>query len=279
MKNRARQSGITLTEVTFVTAIAAMLMVLGLPAVRMFSDSLASVGDGRAMISAAMASARALAAREQKYVGIRFQTAYDADGPLEASQYMIFIIHDYKQLGLVNGFRAVEGLEPIKLPDGIGVMDLHVRNDLADEKDSADSRIALDTDIDDEHELRDTKTFSIIFSPAGKLVIHKVRVRNRDGINTPLANSDALIDSKDDIFNSKGNVENNVAGMFYQDDYANLGLGEEYSRRSFIIYDRRDFKQVDSSERYSQFLERLKKFMIYINPYTGLMLENYVESN
>ena len=99
MRNRAKQSGITLTEVTFVTAIVALLTVLGLPAVRMFSDSLSSVGDGRAIISAAMASARAIAAREQKYVGIRFQTAYDADGPLEASQYMIYIIHDYKKVG------------------------------------------------------------------------------------------------------------------------------------------------------------------------------------
>ena len=276
MKAKLKQSGLTLTEMTVTVAIVALLGALSTPAIRTFFDSMASSGSTRAMISAAMASARAIAAREQKYVGIRFQTAYDENGPLEASQYMIYIVHDYKKMGLVNGFRAVEGLEPIRLPDGIGVMDLHVRKSLTNEANSEDRRIALDTDIDDDYELRDTKAFSIIFSPAGKLVIHKVRVRNRDGDPTP----DNPDDSRDDTFNSIINIRDNDTGMFLQDQYADMGLGQEYSRRSFVIYDRRDFRNVPSDSRYTDFIEHLEdKFMIYINPYTGLMMENYVQSN
>ena len=39
---------------------------------------------------------------------------------------MIFIVHDEPKNmgGLANGFRAVEGLEPMKLPDTMGVIDL-----------------------------------------------------------------------------------------------------------------------------------------------------------
>ena len=104
-----RSSGLTLTEMTVVIAVVALLTVLSLPAVRSFFASLANSGNARPMISAALSSARAIAAKEQRYAGIRFQTAYDpSKSALDAPQYMIFIVYDYDNTGLANGFRAVE---------------------------------------------------------------------------------------------------------------------------------------------------------------------------
>ena len=73
------------------------------------------------LVSAALASARAMAAKEQHYAGIRFQQ--DSTG----NQYMIFILHDFEKTGLSPGFRAIEGIKPIKLPENSRVMDLRVR--------------------------------------------------------------------------------------------------------------------------------------------------------
>ncbi len=113
-------------EMTVVVAAVALLAVLGLPAISAFLNSLASSGPTKAMISAALSSARAIAAKEHRYAGIRFQKAYDPKGPLEAVQYMIFIVHDVAKTDRANGFRAVEGLEPIRLPEAVGVMDLRI---------------------------------------------------------------------------------------------------------------------------------------------------------
>ena len=92
MKAKSRQSGLTLTEMVVVIAIIALLVGFGVPAGRTFINSFETESGTRSMISAALASARAVAAREQKYAGIRFQKAYDPAGLLKAPQYMIFIV-------------------------------------------------------------------------------------------------------------------------------------------------------------------------------------------
>jgi Tfp pilus assembly protein FimT len=253
MKAGTRQSGFTLMEQTVVVACIAILIVLGLPAGRAFVKSFESQGSTRAMISAAMASARAIAAKEQHYTGIRFQQKYQQDG--KGCQYIIFIVHDFDNTGLANGFRAVEGIEPIKLPETVGAVEV----------------VGSDSDIDDDDEVTDKTTFSIIFSPSGKLVIHEVRVRNRDGKYQP---SNPL-ESQDDIFNSPENIKDHNIGMFIQDDYADRGLGAEPSRNSFIIYDRNIFEKLNESRRWSDYLEHLDVTgnRVYINPYTGTMIE------
>lgn len=276
MKTRYKQSGRTLAEMTVVIAAIVLLGSFGLPAVRSFLDSFESGTGTRSVISAAMASARAVAAKEQRYAGIRFQKAYHPDGPLKAGQYMVFIVYDFDKTGLVSGFRAVEGLEPIKLPDSVGVMDMRYRPDLLSPP--GDGFIDNDVEISNLDMLRDTTAFSIIFSPSGKLVIHDVQVRNRDGYVDSAGNTNI---SYDDIFNKKAQVEAGI-GMFYQDDFfgvwwspfPNLGLGPEESRRSFIIYDRLEFKRAyDRGQAYSGYLVKLVPEMIYINPYTGIMIE------
>ena len=198
--------GLTLTEMTVVVASIVLLAAIGVPAVRVFIHSFESESGTKNMISAAFASARAMAAQKQRYVGIRFQKAYCPKGPLKADQYMIFIIHDAQIRA--NGFRAVEGLKPIKLPDSIGIREVAGGPD-------------------------DT-TLSIVFSTSGKLVIHEVRAMNKDG---------RLDDSsEDDIFNTLAKITHptNPRGMFVQDG------GDRPSQNSFVIYNKTQSEQVQT---------------------------------
>ncbi len=247
MKVKARQSGLTLMEMTVVIAVMALLAVFGLPAIRALVNSFESEGGAKAMISASLASGRAIAAKEHHYAGIRFQKAYDPNDPdpLNAPQYMVFIIHDTKIKPEKPGnlsCRVVEGIKPIKLPDSLGVMEV----------------VGDDDEINENDELIDKTTFSIVFSPSGKLIIHNLWARNRDG---ETGNA-----SKDDIFNTETNVENGI-GMFVQDKTDDI----EPSRRSFIIYNKSEFNKVDESKRWSDYLKYLE--VIYINPYTGTMIK------
>jgi prepilin-type N-terminal cleavage/methylation domain-containing protein len=262
----SRQAGVTLVEMMVVVTIAALMVGLTIPAANMLLNSFESESGAKSIISAAMASARAIAAKEQRYAGIRFQKRYDPNNPdpLNESQYIIFIVQDPNIMAY--GFRAVEGIQPIKLPDSIGVMDLLYRSDLVTGSNP-------DVNFANFNVISDTTTFSIVFSPSGKLVIHDVRTRNRNG--TPKYPTFAD-DSLDDIFNTLTRINDSVnpTGMFCQDDYfiapTNFGLGPESSRNSFVIYDTKKLKQTDTNLRWTNYLSQLKRF--YINPYTGTII-------
>jgi hypothetical protein len=288
MSVKNRKCGLTLMEQLVVIAAMVVLAAISLPAVRAFLQTFESADAARTMISSALASARAIAAKEQRYAGIRFQKAgYYGDltigaendkDLMRASQYIIFIIHDFDATGLKPGFRAVEGIEPIKLPDSVGVMDLKIRT--SDEDDISNyTDIDSDEEISQAMDLRDTTTFSIIFSPQGKLVVRDVRVRNRDNKRKP-DNFDQ-IESLDDIFNSAENIFQFQTGKFVQDDYAYLGLGQEPGRRSFIIYEKEKLQEAyQQNVPYSGYLEELAlNKEIYINPYTGTMINSQKRVN
>lgn len=258
MSNKRRQSGLTLVEVTVVVVVIAVLTSLSMPAIRGLIGSIASRGSEKSMIAAALAAGRAIAAEKQRYAGVRFQQ--DSDG----NQYMILIVNEEpkKMNGLTVGFRAVEKQKPVKLPENIGVMDMRLG--------VGNKEIVLDADISLDWQFTDTTTFSIIFSPSGTLVIHDVRVRNKDGVYQPDNDGGTDKVSMDDIFNSPYNIANYQIGMFIQDDYAALGLVQETSRREFVIYDKDELGKAGAGNRWSGYLVGLK--VIHINPYTGRII-------
>jgi prepilin-type N-terminal cleavage/methylation domain-containing protein len=281
MRNKRRQLGVTLVEMMVVVAIAALMVGLTIPAANMLLNSFESESGAKSIISAAMASARAIAAKEQRYAGIRFQKRYDPNNldQLNVSQYIIFIVQDPNMDHASGfGFRAVEGIQPIKLPDSISVMDLTIVTQRNKQHPDNPTQLSIDdpvlgnSRINDVFELLDTTTFSIIFSPSGKLVIHGVWVRNKNGISDYPSYPEQ---SYDDIFNKKSRVDAGLA-MFYQDDYwgdnayPNIGFGPEPSRNNFVIYDTKKLKQTDTNLRWTNYLYLLKRF--YINPYTGTII-------
>ena len=252
-------------EMTVVVSIVALLAVLAMPAIRALIGSFETSGGAKCMISAALSTARGIAAKEQHYAGVRFQKAYNPDdpnNPLSAPQYMIFIVHDAQMPSSdspVNGFRAVDNLQPIKLPESIGVMDLRY------DPGSGDGTVDDNVEAGNQNVIRDTTSFSIVFSPSGKLIIHDVYVINRDGKKT--SNT-----CKDDIFNTLFNVTNGI-GSFIQDKEF-TGLRQEPSRNRFIIYETEKFRQAyDVRRAWTDYLSRAAvEGMICINPYTGTII-------
>jgi type II secretory pathway pseudopilin PulG len=297
MKTKMKKSGITLMEMIAVVAAVAILTLLSMPAIRSLRKSLISEGAVRSLINSTLASARAMAAKKRCYVGVRFQTAYEYNGDasdlgnenalyahdvLNAKQYMVFIMHKRKKTNdLLKGFWVLEGVKPIKLPGNFGVMDMRLRthtgNTDYEARTAGDEPIGSDAKIDEDNELQDTTTFTIIFSPSGKLVINEIRSRNKDGWYKTYHK-----DSTDTIFNklefvraievNSKYVKNRA--MFLQDDYAPMGLGQEISRRRFIIYEKDKFKQVyENGSAYTDYLKDLwDTKQIYVNPYTGQLI-------
>jgi type II secretory pathway pseudopilin PulG len=263
-----RTIGLTLIEMTLVIATIALMVGLALPAVKGMIHSFQSEGAARSMISAALNSARTMAVTRQRYVGVRFQNVCTSDDPLDqlkglldAPQYLVFIMYEERKAmdNMSNGFHAVEGLAPIKLPDTIGVMDL--------------TKVADDMTIDTLPELNDATAFSIVFSPSGRVVVQDVRVRNREGYFQPDNTPGSGKASMDDVFNSTTNIIQYQCGMFIQDDYTALGLTGEPSRTSFVIYDRSIFRRVfERRTAWTQYLKDLKSRSLYVSPYTGRLM-------
>ena len=139
MRNKQKQSGISLTEILVVISIIAIMMSVSVPAAKKLIESFESGTGTRQLINAALSNARAIAVRNQTYAGVRFQQ--DTNG----NTYLIFIVHDKEATGFANGFRAVMGRKPMKLPEDVIV-----------------------------------PMTSVVFSSSGKLTIHDVRVRNKD---------------------------------------------------------------------------------------------------
>lgn len=288
-----RTTGLTLIEMTLVIATMAIMAGLAVPAMRMLVKSFQSEGGTISMVNAALNSARGMAVSRQRYVGVRFQKLCTSTNPadplkglMDAPQYMIFIMHDPapKPPGtdLANGFRAVEGLEPVKLPASMGMIDLSLIQVGAN-----GNNAIIDGNIDEPRELCDVTTFSIVFSPAGKLVVQPVRTRNHDGQYRPNNSTGSTSTSMDDVFNSAENICLFRQGMFLQDDYSprknrsgngqsdilDYGLGEESSCTSFAIYETPLLRVAyDKKMAWTDYLGRLAARAFYVSPYTGNLI-------
>jgi prepilin-type N-terminal cleavage/methylation domain-containing protein len=246
------KKGFSIIELLVVMAVIAILVGLAIPAINAMQKSFASTG-AEGMIGTALSTARTLAISRGQYAGVRFQKAGDPNNALKANQYMIFIIYDEDMSTLSDEFRAIEGYKPIKLPENMGIIDMN--------------KITKDSDIISDPCVIDATAFSIIFSPAGKLVIHDVQTRNKDG------EPNGYTDSNDMVFNTleKITLTTDPAGQFVQDDYPNLGLDKEQSRNQFVIYDCEKFGKLGANKRYTNYLKNLK--FIYINAYTGEIIK------
>jgi len=156
-------------EILVVVSIMAILMGIAIPAAKSLMASFESGTGVRQLINAALSSARAIAVREQTYAGVRFQQ--DKDG----HTYIVLIEHDPDPspngTGLANGFRAVTGRKPMKLPE--------------------------ETTLNGVSKLTGP---SVVFSPQGKLTIHPVRTSTQDGTA-----------GNDTIFNTQANVDAGIA--------------------------------------------------------------------
>ncbi|MCK4960319.1 MAG: prepilin-type N-terminal cleavage/methylation domain-containing protein [Planctomycetes bacterium] len=283
MNRLKRKAGFSLSELLVAMAVIMVLAGVAVPTIRHLIDAFESPKSIKNLVGAALANARAMAIRDSSYVGVRFQRAYDPQNPanpLKWPQYMVFIIHDEPVTDKANGFRVMAGRQPIKLPKSMGIMDLMVRYDVVAAV-TIDDRPLIASHLNDDPGvanidpgganrcLTDTSCFSIVFSPAGKLVIHDVWVKNKQPKSLWTANAN------DSVFNTMDAV---IAGdaMFRQDYYPPYGLGQEASRNNFLIYDIAEFEKirVTTSMTYSDvanarlaYLESLSR--VYVSPYTG----------
>ncbi len=125
----------------------------------------------------------------------------------------------------------------MKLPENIEAMEI----------------VADDTEIDDEAKVLDKTTFSIVFSPSGKMVVHLVRVASNN--------------VKDMVFDQMPHQY----AMFQEDSDGTPPYKQEPSRRMFLIYDAREFRRAYNDGRpCTGYLGGLTP--LYINPYTGTII-------
>jgi prepilin-type N-terminal cleavage/methylation domain-containing protein len=158
MRNRRHiNQGFTLTEMLVSMAIMTILMAVAIPAAKKLSESMEQSAGVKNVIEAALANARAVAVREQKYAGIRFQQ-------YNGRQYLMFIINDPAVTGLANGFRIVDGRKPVALSENTAIISEKYTND---------------TDLQDAAKLTEATSASILFTPAGKLTTHPVRFKGQ----------------------------------------------------------------------------------------------------
>jgi prepilin-type N-terminal cleavage/methylation domain-containing protein len=156
MIKRKNKTGFSLVEMMVAMGIVALVLVFSMPALRTVVRSFGESGSAEGIIGPAMASARAIAAKENRYAGIRFQQTAAGE------QYAVFIMHDYYRANnLANGFIAVPGMLPIRFPSNTGVMS------------------GIGGTINS-----DTTRVSIVFSPNGRLIIHDVRTCSNKSLPT-----------------------------------------------------------------------------------------------
>lgn len=246
MKIRSIKRGLSLTELLVTMAVIIILFAIGIPASKKIAQTFDSSSNVKMVIGSALANARAIAIRDNTYVGLRFQA--DAQG----DQYMILVKYDPSLAGGSMYFRALENHRPYKLPEGVIVFDMYV-----DDEDKCIAQdVATQQDIDEVNAdlavpaaIQDMTTFTVLFNKTGKMVINSISVSD--------------CDTDDNVF-----VPVVAAGsscLFAED------TRKENTRRYFVIGDKEEFSVVPADARYSQYFQFAEK--VFINPYSGQVMK------
>ncbi|MFI4911177.1 MAG: Tfp pilus assembly protein FimT/FimU [Sedimentisphaeraceae bacterium JB056] len=261
-----RLRGLTLSELLVALAIVVIVGSIAVPVVLSLKEGLRGSANAQTIISTALQNARAIAMEKGQYSGVRFQQ--DQDG----NQYAVYITHIPQGSGAAGGmtvyYKAVEGRSPVRLPEDMAVADMVVGTTASPVYTDRTFAVFSLADVDLDSSITDTTSFSVIFDSKGQLVKVVCRMRNRQGEYLP-NDGGAGGDSNDRVFNSRPNVENDIA-KFIQDDYANLGLGGELSRVQFKIFDKVKYREFENSADKYEYLNTLP--YVYVNQYTGKLM-------
>jgi len=259
-EDRLQKSGIrafTLVEMLVVVVIVGLMMTIGMPALKgMFAGN--RVSQARNLIRTMLSEAQSLAVTQQRYVGVRFQ--YDKDGWENGRQYAVLVekVAAGASIGIYE-YNAVVNLKPMALPLGVGVISMVAQNDI--DLDDTLNSLAKNGDGG----IRDFTTFTIVFSPAGQMVVKDVEVRSR-------------LTFFDSTFNSEFEVNRGVA-LLYMDrwsfptvnlDGAIWNWGE-LSTTGMYLFEVEVMQGVDVNNRWDGYVRELEAMLI--NIYTGAVIE------
>ena len=261
MLNKRRQTGFTLIELLVVMGIMALLAALVVPSIpeMMRSQKMSSAQN---LIHTALAQAQAHAAMNQRFAGVRFQQA--ANG----KQYVVLIEKGTKTPA---DYYAVPNAKATALSVGIGLISGEV-------DDISDPDLYLDDEVFDDvlFCLDGARTFSIVFSPGGQMVVKDVEVRTtlEDKIFGTLF-ATKLDPTRDKL------VSNPLRGQYrlLSHDVTDSAqwCDREPSATGLYIYLEKTMEDVDSDKRYSEFISghisENSVQRISINFYTGTMIE------
>jgi prepilin-type N-terminal cleavage/methylation domain-containing protein len=268
MARNRKHLGMTLIEITVVVAIIATLVGFGAPAVRALLKSFQSGNATRAMVQSTLDTARTLAMANQRFIGVRFQKAYDWTLPADqqaTGQYMIFVAHTPlpTEIGYAREFHALVGHKPIPLPSQYLVTDLMITPGSGNPGDP----IGADADVNEV----DMTTFTVLFSPAGKVAIEKVRVR---GVGGKQGGNQRVSDDR--VFNTPEAIQASKLPppVFLMDDNG-AGRYEEFSRDRLYILERSRLEEaLAQGNPWEGFLQNeVATRPIYVSPYSGQLIE------
>ena len=266
----------TLTEMLVVMAIIGLLVGMSVPAYNSIMKSHRNTAS-KNLIRASLLRAKAHAAGTQRYTGIRFQFGPGAIDPAgdEAErkwlttkkQYLVLI--EKVSNSTLYDFAAVADVKPSILPPGVVVMANNLDFDYDGDVDVQD----FDEDID----LLDGTTFSIIFSPSGEMVVKTVQIVRR---NDPSV-VDAIFGDSADVDDEDRTSTDPPASLLYFDDPSYMSESfwvsapwcqEESSMTGFVLFEIGSVMDMAWGEELRQFITDAQPTLI--NAYTGSLLED-----
>jgi len=275
MTGKRKNRGFSLVEMLVVVSIIVLMLSLAMPnaAVLIRSQKLNSAEN---MIRSALAQARAHAAVNQRYAGVRFE--FDRTGWQKGRQYLV-LIENY--LLATNEFVAVANVKPLIMPDGLGAVSGEVNSTNGNTYLENPTYLINDGNINP-YCMNGATTFSIVFSPSGQVVMKNVLVRPRN-VDDKIINHQERVDIQDNSvyreFKALLYCDGFVKGStwetippFQHDIYYMPWCVAEYSTSGLYIYETDKMLAVtDPTLRWTQYVSKLTPMLI--NSYTGQIIE------